>query len=216
MARTTKNDREREENRPPDPESLIPSQQARRLRIVQAALHLLEESPYERIQMRDVADEAGVALGTVYRYFASKEHLFAAVLSEWSEMLSGRVQSRPLRGDTPADKLKDMMSRVLNSFERWPQFFGVVMQLESTPDSHAREEYSRYVARTSNTLAESLDGLAPEVADAVTAVIGAVLSSVVRSWTLGLTTMPEGRHRLMGAIDLVFSPPPEIADVDRR
>ena len=34
--------------------------------------------------MRDVAREAGVALATVYRYFTSKEHLYAAALLDWA------------------------------------------------------------------------------------------------------------------------------------
>ena len=39
--------------------------------------------------MRDVAQEAGVALATVYRYFTSKEHLYAAALLEWADELPG-------------------------------------------------------------------------------------------------------------------------------
>src|SRR5207248_7419707 len=44
---------------PPLPQDLTPSQQARRAGIVAAGLALLRESEYEKIQMRDVAIEAG-------------------------------------------------------------------------------------------------------------------------------------------------------------
>lgn len=208
MARTEYVDVERGENPPPDPETLIPSQRARRRRIVVAALHLLEDRPYEKIQMRDVAEAAEVALGTVYRYFASKEHLFAAVLMEWSDMLQNRVQRRPLVGATPGERLDDMMTRVLNSFERWPQFFGVVMHLESTPDVYAREEYSRFGQKTTGTWKEALAGLDADDADAIMSVMAAVLSAVVRSWTLGLIPMAEARRRMTRSIDLIFSAPP--------
>ncbi|MBK5223610.1 MAG: TetR/AcrR family transcriptional regulator [Acidimicrobiia bacterium] len=195
---------------PPAPETLIPSQLARRRRIVVSALHLLEESHYEKIQMRDIAESADVAIGTVYRYFASKEHLFAAVLVEWSGMLESRVQRRPLRGDDPAARLKDMMSRVLNSFERWPQFFAVVMVLESTPDVHARELYGQFSSSTTDTFREALDGLSHEDSFAVMQVTNAVLSGLVRSWILGLIPMSETRARMERSIDLIFSPPPEL------
>ena len=41
-------------------------------------MKLAAEGGYDAVQMRDVAGEAGVALGTIYRYFASKDHLLAA------------------------------------------------------------------------------------------------------------------------------------------
>src|SRR5262249_62140274 len=68
----------------PDPASLPPGQQERRRRIVQAAIDLLEQGEYEAIQMRDVAQAAGVALATIYRYFTSKEHLYPPALLEWA------------------------------------------------------------------------------------------------------------------------------------
>src|ERR1044071_1903988 len=67
-----------------DPATLPAGQQERRDRIVRAAVALLERGEYDAIQMRDVAREAGVALATIYRYFTSKEHLYAAALVEWA------------------------------------------------------------------------------------------------------------------------------------
>ena len=61
-----------------------PSQLARRERIVAAATELLDERDYDRIQIRDVAEQADVALGTLYRYFPSKQQLYAEVLVTWS------------------------------------------------------------------------------------------------------------------------------------
>src|SRR3989442_1439301 len=61
--------------------SLTASQRARRDRIVEAGLALLQERHYDQIQVKDVAERANVALGTLYRYFSSKEHLFAEVLA---------------------------------------------------------------------------------------------------------------------------------------
>src|SRR5262249_31075054 len=67
------------------PDSLPRGQQERRDTIVRAAICILEQGgEYDAIQMRDIASEAGVALGTVYRYFSSKEHLYAAALLAWA------------------------------------------------------------------------------------------------------------------------------------
>ncbi len=53
--------------------------QVRHEAILDAATRLLERSPGQIASMTDVADEAGLAKGTVYLYFASKEELLLAV-----------------------------------------------------------------------------------------------------------------------------------------
>ena len=73
---------------------------ARRRRIVAAALRALDEQDYERIQMRDVATAAGIALGTLYRHFSSKEHLYATVLLEWAGGAQGLLHCS-VTADTP-------------------------------------------------------------------------------------------------------------------
>src|SRR5918994_5612670 len=106
--------------RPPAPETLNAAQAARRQRIVRAGLGLLEAGTYDKIQMRDVAETAGVALGTVYRYFSSKEHLFAAVLFEWAEPFATRVRREPDPGSTDAERLLAALHRAVSAFEYRP------------------------------------------------------------------------------------------------
>ena len=59
-------------------------QVVRRQRIIDAGKDLLRTQEYDSIQIRDVASEANVALGTLYRYFNSKEHLYANVVYDWA------------------------------------------------------------------------------------------------------------------------------------
>ena len=54
-------------------------QVARRVRILRAASDVAARDGLAGVQMQDVAKEAGVALGTLYRYFPSKPYLFTAV-----------------------------------------------------------------------------------------------------------------------------------------
>jgi AcrR family transcriptional regulator len=194
---------------PPVPETLIPSQRARRERIITAALRLLEHSEYDKIQMRDIAEEADVALGTVYRYFTSKEHLFAAVLVVWSDSLRGRVQRRPLVGETPQELLEDLMNRVLNAFDRFPQFLRLITVLENTPDPYARELHTEFSSHTTGTFLEPLKTLDPDEARAVIDIVKAVLWAILRGWSHGLMTMREARRRMARSIDVIFSPPPK-------
>jgi AcrR family transcriptional regulator len=54
----------------------------RRQDIVDAAAAALARDGLAALTMRDVATDAGVAIGTVYTYFASKEELFAVLYAE--------------------------------------------------------------------------------------------------------------------------------------
>src|SRR6185295_14720485 len=106
----------------PDPASLPPGQQERRERIVQAAISLLERGEYDAIQMRDVAREAGVALATLYRYFTSKEHLYAAALLAWASDFPRARTSAPngaAGNGATADEaqLRALMRRAVRAFE---------------------------------------------------------------------------------------------------
>lgn len=68
------------ENRPPaQPHSA--EQRERHRRILRAAAVHGTKRGYDRMQMADVARDAGVAIATLYRYFPSKTHLFTALLS---------------------------------------------------------------------------------------------------------------------------------------
>src|SRR5690606_9907318 len=78
------------------------SQHQRRRRIVQAAAALASRGGVEAMQMRTVAERAGVALGTLYRYFPSKMELVVAVVSEELNLLEASIERRPPTSATPA------------------------------------------------------------------------------------------------------------------
>src|ERR1043165_5918735 len=78
------------------------NQAVRRKRGIDAATELAAVGGYEAVQMRDVADKADVALGTLYRYFPSKDQLLVAALGEWATSLERRLMQKPPPGETPS------------------------------------------------------------------------------------------------------------------
>lgn len=65
--------------------------EARRADILKVALHRFTLMPYESLSMADTAEEAGVAKGTLYLYFRSKEEMFLTLytgeLNAWFDEL---------------------------------------------------------------------------------------------------------------------------------
>ena len=95
------------------------------------------EGGYEAVQMRDVAARADVAMGTVYRYFTSKDHLLAATLVHWVEMLDTRIGQHPPREEHPADRVLDVLDRALRAMGRQPKLVTAVFTSLSSPDPAA-------------------------------------------------------------------------------
>jgi AcrR family transcriptional regulator len=64
-----------------------------RSRILAAALDLFRQRGFDQTTMREIANEAGVALGSAYYYFASKEALVMAFYEQASQEMSVQIDA---------------------------------------------------------------------------------------------------------------------------
>jgi AcrR family transcriptional regulator len=183
---------------------LTEAQRARRDRIVDAGLTLLNERDYDKIQVKDVAEEANVALGTLYRYFSSKEHLFAEVLVRWAGTLRTHISRNPLRGNTDAQRLTQAMNRSVRAFQRQPSLARLVATLETSSDPYATEILDRLGRTTGDIYIEAIHDLDRETAQRIVAVVDAVLAARLRSWVAGRISVAEMNDDLADTIDLLL------------
>ena len=193
---------------PPDPDTLPAAQRARRDRIVQAAIDLLAEADYDVVQMRDVAEQAGVALGTLYRYFSSKEHLYAAANLAWASDYGPRNRTADDL-DTDEARLRALMRRALRAFEKYPQMLRAQMVVEQSTDPNARALYDRFTERNATVITGALRRVSPTTAQAVMMAVNCVMYNRLRAWAHGRCTMRDVERAVQDTIDLVFGPSPE-------
>ena len=70
--------------------------EARRADILRVARHRFAVTPYDSLSMADTADEAGLAKGTLYLYFRTKEEMFLSIyidqLGAWFDELDKGLQ----------------------------------------------------------------------------------------------------------------------------
>ena len=95
-----------------------------------------------------------MALATVYRYFTSKEHLYAAALLEWAANFPAREQSKRAGARSDETQLRALMRRAVRAFERYPQMMRVEIVIESSPDPNARALFDQFAARNVGALTE--------------------------------------------------------------
>lgn len=118
----------------PSAEPSSPGQKARVQRILRAAARHGAEHGLERVQMHDVAKEAGVAIATLYRYFPSKTHLFTALMADQVARLEEAVV--PVEaGQDPVEAVAELLIQASRQLLRRPLLATAMMQ--SNNASHA-------------------------------------------------------------------------------
>jgi AcrR family transcriptional regulator len=171
------------------PRPLTRAQQARLQRVLDSAMELGLDGGYEAVQMRDVASRAHVAMGTVYRYFTSKDHLLAAALVHWVEQLDARLAQVPARGDTAADRVIDVLDRALRAMGRQPRLVEAVFSSLSSSDPSTID--------CQNQISDLMDGIIrramgdPEPEDFAnrSRLLGHVWYSSIVGWVNGRTDL---------------------------
>jgi AcrR family transcriptional regulator len=70
----------------------VKNPETRKAEIIPAARRLFGMKEYEKTTMQDVIDELGIAKGTIYYYFKSKEELLDAVINQMGDEAVERMQ----------------------------------------------------------------------------------------------------------------------------
>jgi TetR/AcrR family transcriptional regulator, cholesterol catabolism regulator len=194
---------------PPAVESLPEYQRKRRQRIIEAAVELLADGEYETIQVRDVAERAGTSLGTLYRYFSSKEHLYAAAMLEWASNFALPGQQRsPRRVQSDEERLRRLMARTIRALERQPQMLRAQMILENSNDPNAKATYRQFGVEHVATLRAALSDMSAEDAAAIVETALSVMTIGLHAWARGARNIRDVERSVQRSIDLIFSPPP--------
>ena len=108
--------------------ALAASQLRRMRRIVDAAVELAASGGFDAVRLRDVAERSDVALGTLYKYFRSKEDLLLFALDEQVAALEGALAAAPARGRTPLARVTDFFDRATRGLTQRPQFARAVVR----------------------------------------------------------------------------------------
>lgn len=183
---------------------LTKAQEARRQRVVDAAIDLALEGGYEAVQMRDVAARARVAMGTVYRYFSSKDHLLAAALVHWVEQLDARLAQAPARGLSARERVVDVLERALRAMARQPRLVAAVFTSLASSDPAAVQCQQQITALMDGIVIRAIGEPFPPDHLERTRIIGHVWYSSMVGWISGWSDMTRVRDELAVAVRLLL------------
>lgn len=110
--------------------------QQRHSDILAAASRLFDTRPYASLRMDDIAREAGLAKGTLYLYFASKEEVFLAL--QMQEIAAWMQGSRAAFGALPGVLAEDEFVRLLvASLVQQPRLMKLLALLHTVLEQNA-------------------------------------------------------------------------------
>ena len=125
---------------PAAPTHLTVRQEARRRSILDASTRLAAGGGFDAVQMREVAEESGVALGTLYRYFPSKIHLLVAVMQDQLGRLHETLLNRPPTAGTPGERVAETLLRAFRALQREPLLADAMVRALIFADRSVRAE----------------------------------------------------------------------------
>jgi TetR/AcrR family transcriptional regulator, cholesterol catabolism regulator len=159
------------------------AQRERRKRILDATLALASKGGYDAVQMREVAERADVALGTLYRYFPSKIHLLVSGLIREFEQTKEKLDRRPIPGATPAERIIYVLNKVTKTMQREPLLTEAITRAFMFADPSAATEVNAVAALMEQMLTDAMhDGEPTADERAIARVIGDVWLSNLVAW----------------------------------
>jgi AcrR family transcriptional regulator len=189
-----------------DADSGSAAQRERRKRILDATLALASKGGYDAVQMRAVAEHAEVALGTLYRYFPSKIHLLVGALTEEMDQIQDKLDRRPIPGETAADRMLYVLSRVTRNMQRDPMLTEAMTRAFMFADPSAAAEVNVVAQQMTRLFTKAMHDGEPSADDiAIARVIGDVWLSNLVAWVTRRASADDVSSRLELAARLLLS-----------
>jgi AcrR family transcriptional regulator len=192
--------------------TLSKDQQARRERLIDSARELALAGGYPAVTMHDVADRAGVARATVYRYFATKDHLLTEVAASWAHHVTDDIDALAV-GDTQLERLTALLERIVYVAAQEPTLTSAIIQAVTSDDSSVDDARTVLFQYLRDRLSAAIGDPVPQRED-VELVLGHILLAALislaslRQPVEDVATMvrTSGRLVLAGALSAATSP----------
>lgn len=110
----------------------------RKEQIIEAAAKLFSKKSYHDVTMDQIAQEVGVAKGTIYLYFDSKEKLYLEILEDTYEEIESILEKEIAKNDPAPEKLKKILRLI---FQFYLQNLDVLRILSRDETHLIREHY---------------------------------------------------------------------------
>ena len=188
-----------------------------RERILDVAIDLAEAGGFDNVRQRDVAERAGVALGTLYKRFRSKEEILSAALERETQALERRMEQKPATGDCEAERLAAFFKITTRGLVRKPNYARAVLRAMASGEPEIAGNVAAYHERMNGLIIAAMRGVGrlsfadPKTSrptkreSALAEYLQQIWFASLVGWTAGLHGPAEILRMLGEAIDLLLA-----------
>ena len=185
------------------------AQRERRRRILDATISLASEGGFDAVQMRAVAEQAEVALGTLYRYFPSKIHLLVSALAREFSKDVDRSAIRATPGDTAHERIMYVLNRRTRALQKQPKLTEALVRAFMFADQSVTGEIHQVGTSLTTVIARAMHGTpthgeVTEEEAAIIRIISDVWLSALISWVTGRMDTEEVEKSINVAVRLLL------------
>ncbi|GAA2153712.1 cholesterol catabolism transcriptional regulator KstR [Nocardioides koreensis] len=183
------------------------AQRDRRKRILDATIALASKGGFDAVQMRAVAEQADVALGTLYRYFPSKIHLLVSALGREFERAEAATRDKPIPGDTAHERVMFLLNRTTKGLQGDPHLTEALTRAFMFADASVQSEIHTVGMLLSTMLTRAMHPGKEDLTDddvAIARVIGDVWLSALVGWVTGRTSAGDVTKQMDVAVRLLL------------
>jgi AcrR family transcriptional regulator len=185
------------------------AQRDRRKRILDATIALATQGGFDAVQMRAVAEQADVALGTLYRYFPSKIHLLVSALGREFERANAAMADKPIPGDTASERVIYVLRKTTRGLQGDPHLTEALTRAFMFADASVQAEIHTVGMLLTRMLTRAMhpDREHDELTDddiAIARVIGDVWLATLVGWVTGRTSAVDTAAQMEKAVHLLL------------
>ena len=188
----------------------VENKEKTRKAILRAALALFAEKGFYQTTTKAIARKAGIAEGTLFNYFETKEDLALYFCEEeLTEVIEWYESNARLRRAGIAEKLFAIIHRFLDGLGSYEEFIGAVYLRAFMPSSklspfslQSRDRNLRYLKFVRGVLAEAEEsGEIPRVGDFGAYAFGLFHTAIITHW---LRDRSPGKEQTLALMDRVL------------
>ena len=129
-------------------------------RIFTTAIKLFAEKGYENTGIEEITAVAGVAKGSLYYHFETKEELFDMLLEEGWKLLNNSIEIKSRHCTNALDKLKVIIMIQIKSIIRYTDFVTVIINNtlgENSRTIKCQKAVNKYVTKIAEVIKEGVE-----------------------------------------------------------
>ena len=129
-------------------------------KIFETSLKLFSEKGYDATSIEEITTTVGVAKGTLYYHFSSKEEIFNFLVEEGMKLLINSIEIKIARCDNVLDKIKAVSLIQLKAVSKYENLLTIVLSQvwgNETRNVFCKEKVIEYISVIQKIVQEGVD-----------------------------------------------------------